>query len=282
MLKSIFAAIDPQADAALVPAKPAPESPWDMLKRPVIEWDIEAMYQQYRGGPVSATSHVLIVTPVYGEAALILHHTDPSRLAVVEDLAAHGIEATILKTPGDSLVQRMRQRVVGAFMRSTATHLLWWDADIECLTPECVRKMIASDNDVVAGACPFKDDTGRVVCNLWPGDIAAGNLVVRDGCLDVQDAGTGFMLVTRFALASLMKANPGLLHFSLATQDKGHPLWAIYDTAVVDQVLLSEDYRFCQLWQHLGGRVFVYVPAAFKHWGLYGYTATLQQQYGLE
>ena len=245
-------------------------------------WDLEAMYTAHRGGPVSATPHVMIAVPVYGEPAAIVQKTDPSREHVIEDLLAHGIEASLLKTPGDSLVQRMRQRVCHAFMKTPATHLLWWDADVECLTPDCVRRMLATGHDVIAGAYPFKDTTGRVVCNIRQEDFDAGTLSVRGGCLEVNDAGTGFMLVSRKAHVTLMQKHPELLHFSVGTEDRNEPLWALYDTAIHRGVLLSEDYQFCRLWQGAGGKVQVYVPARFKHWGFYGYEATLEGQYGLE
>lgn len=245
-------------------------------------WDLEKMYDVHRGGSVSSTPHVMIAVPVYGEPAAIVQKTDPSRERVIDDLLAHGIEASLLKTPGDSLVQRMRQRVCHAFMKTAATHLLWWDADIECLTPDCVRKMLVTGHDVIAGAYPFKDTTGRVVCNIRQSDYDAGKLTVHGGCLEVNDAGTGFMLVSRKAHVTLMQAHPELLHFSAGTEDRNEPLWALYDTAIHQGVLLSEDYQFCRLWQGAGGAVQIYVPARFKHWGLYGYEATLQGQYGLE
>ena len=255
---------------------------WNLAKRlPAREWDLDLMYATARGGPVDETPHVYISTPLYGESAFVKATTDPTRAAAIEHLLASGINVTKQETVGESLVTRVRQRIVHQFLLSPATHLLFWDLDIECLTPECVTAMVRLGLDVVAGACPFKDATRRVVCNLFPEDVESGRLVSVGGAIRVRDAGTGFMLISRAALIRIMKEHPELLHESLNTSDLGAPLWATFDCAVVDRVYLSEDYRFCRLWQELGGTVYVYVPAKFRHWGHHGYEASLENQLGL-
>jgi hypothetical protein len=101
------------------------------------------------------------------------------------------------------------------------------------------------------------------------------------GCLEVQDAGTGFQLVSRKAIVAMMQAHPELLHWSRSASDLGEPLWALYDTGVVDGVYESEDFMFCRYWQKLGGKVYVYVPATFRHYGTHGFEASLLEQLGL-
>ncbi len=267
-------------------------SPWRMLreKRPA-DWDLEAMYDEARGGPVSPTPCVRIIVPSYREGHEVYLRTEPSRTAVVQDLVDHGIEVMRAGLDGDSLPTRMRQRASHHAMRSTATHFLWWDLDIEALDPTCVRKMLATGHDVVAGACPFRDGTGRTVHNLWPGTFERWE---KEGCempmacVDVMDAGTGFMLVSRRATAMLQKAHPELLHWSRSKDDFGEPLWSLYREGIFDEpgsdepVSKSEDYHLCKLWQNLGEKVYVYAPAKFRHFGLYGHEGSFLEQYGME
>jgi hypothetical protein len=195
------------------------------------------MYQAHRSAPVSDTPVVHMVVPSYRESYEIARLTEPSRTAICEDLTAHGVGVIRSNIDGDSLVQRMRQRAVHRFLKSEATHLLWCDLDIEAIDPTCVRQMLRSGFDVVAGACPLKQPSGRVVCNLWPADVermtAGSSLELPHGCLEVQDAGTGFMLVSRRALVALMQAHPELLHHSRSSGEEDEPLWALYDTGVV-------------------------------------------------
>lgn len=257
---------------------------WDLVRalKPS-HWDVEAMYRAERhGAPVSASPHVMIAVPLFGEPAQILGKTEPSRRAVADHLTDHGISVTIMQTPGDSLVQRMRQRVMHEFLKSPATHLLWWDADIECLTPECVAQMVAQDKGIIAGAYPFKDTTRRVVCNLIEEHLLSGSVKVVGGCLEAQDAGTGFMLVRRDVHVRLAEAHPELMHLSLSHDDRDEPMWALYDTMLDRQRLLSEDYAICRLWQRLGEKVYVYLPARFKHWGLHGFEGSLEEHFGME
>ncbi len=265
---------------------PPPADPWAMLRTTTADqWDIDAMYTAHRKEPVSDGPRVLMIVPSYRESIEIQQLTDPSREAVQADLAAHGIGSGRASIYGDSLVARMRQRGVNQFMKSRATHLLWCDLDIEPLDPTCVREMLATGHDVIAGACPFKNTDRKVVCNLLPGALDAmqesGTLEAPDGCIEVQDAGTGFMLVSRKAIVALMQAHPELLHFSGGKSDHGEPLWAIYDTGVVDGVYRSEDYMFCHLWRQLGGKVYVHLASTFRHYGTHGFEASIMEQLGL-
>ncbi len=243
------------------------------------------MYEAHRGSPVSETPSVHMVIPSYREDHQVYRRTEPSRAAIIDDLLEHGVEVMRSEVEGDSLVQRMRQRAMHRFLKTSATHLLWCDLDIEALDPTCVRKMLASGHDVVAGACPFKNMERRVVCNLWPGTedamVDGASLSLPAGCLEVQDAGTGFMLVSRKAIVTLMQAHPELLHWSRSSGDLGEPLWALFDTGVVAGTYQSEDFMFCHLWQQLGGKVYVHVPSTFRHYGLHGYEANLAEQLGL-
>lgn len=270
-------------DAGSTPAPasdPLLDPRWSMVRdKPPEEWKLAAMYDAARGAPVSDAPCVAIVVPTYRESERIAQVCRVSRNAVRVDLDRHGINSIAAPITGDSLVCRMRQRACHMFLLSTATHLLFWDADIECLTPECVRAMLSTNYDVVAGACPFKDKSGRTVHNLW--DDGKPELDERD-CVEVRDAGTGFMLIRRRALLALMQAHPELLHWSMSVdKDRGAPLWALFDTGVVEGVYQSEDYMFCHLWQESGGTVHVYAPARFRHWGEHGFEASFKEQYGL-
>lgn len=245
-------------------------------------WDLPAMYTAARHGELVVEPSVLILCPTYRMPSELMEKTRASVGAVRQYLAEAGIPSHYVELRGDALVCRMRQRGVNMFLQTDCSHLLWWDADIECLTPECVAKMLASGHDVISGAVPFKNTTGHVVCNLLPEAHAQGGFEILNGCLEVADAGSGFMLISRKALCALQMAHPELLHFSASPQDHGQPLWALFDTGVVDRVYRSEDYYFCHLWRGVGGRVYVYEPARFRHWGYHGFEGSLRKQYAAE
>lgn len=287
-IRSVGASLSPRGVTSK-PPRSAPvavegaANPWAMLReKPPAEWDIEAMYAAVRGGPVSETPLVQFAVPFYRESWRTGRAVMAGIERIEDDLAQHGIASERTSIEGDSLICRMRQRVCHGFLMSSATHLLFCDGDIEPLDPTCVRKMIASGYGLVAGACPFKEPGGRVVCNVIPGSLDEGaELALKHGCIEVQDAGTGFMLIRRDALVRLMMAHPELLHWSRGKEDHNEPLWALFDTGVYDGVYQSEDYMFCRFWQQLGEKVYVYVPATFRHWGEFGYEGSFCEYYGL-
>lgn len=249
-------------------AKP---DPWASLKASAA--NVSGVYPPDKPG---VTVHMAV--PLYREPWAVAHKVLGGLERVCHDLEEHGIGYERTTIEGDSLVCRMRQRVCHEFLLSGASHLLFCDGDIEPLNPDCVRRMLASGHDVVAGAAPFKETTGRVVVNPIPGSLEEGQLRLEHGCIEVQDAGTGFMLVSRRILLRLMEAHPELLHWT----PEGKPLWALFDTRVDGGVYLSEDFSFCRYVQALGEKVYVYVPATFRHYGVHGFEGSFETWYGLQ
>jgi hypothetical protein len=272
----------PSAQAVATSAQtvdPFEDPRWAMVRdKPPEEWDLDAMYAAAGTRP-SDRPFVAIAAPFYRESAHVARVCMQSRNVVRLDLKAHDINSGFLPLSGDSLIIRMRQLAVHLFLMSGATHLLFWDGDIECTTPDCVRMMLATGHDVIAGACPFKDDSGRTVHNMWDDEPP---VLDEQRCCVVRDAGTGFLMISRAAILRMLQAYPELLHWSMSFgPHRGVPLWGLFNTPIVGKVLQSEDYYFCHLWQEIGGEVHVYAPARFRHWGEHGFEASFEEQYGL-
>ena len=235
-------------------------------------WDIERMYEIERNGvPVTTTPHVFIATPAYGGPKLgYLRSLD----ATIHDLETHGIAVTRLMTGGDSLVTRGRHHLCHDFLRSTANYLLQWDADVECLDESAVRRMIETGHGIVGGAYPWRDGSGRVVCNPLQG-AGKHTMTISNECIEVAEVGTGFLLTRRDVLIDLMIRHPELLYESDFPGTAGHPIWALFDVKLETMKngrrrYASEDWRFCTLARDAGHKVYVYVPPVFLHWGDHG------------
>jgi hypothetical protein len=208
------------------------------------------------------TTHVLIATPEYRGSD---HEMRASLYRVQKDLHTYDIRSTALFTRGDSLVTRARNSIVEAFWRDQAyTHLLQWDEDLECLTPDCLRAMLATGHAVIGAAYPLK---GTGLC-VTPIPDSTPN---ADGSVAVQEIGTGFFLTSRQAISDLRTAYPERRYIADHEPYRGDELVALFDTNIVDGRYLSEDFEFCRMWRALGEDVFQYEPARFRHWGRRAY-----------
>lgn len=261
---------------------------WEMLFRvqPVDDLAIERAYEIERNGiPVDARPHVFIAMPAYVMPETAVR---ASVEANVRDLRAHGYEATVFESPGDSLVTRGRHGLSHEFLRSTATHFLQWDADIECLAPNAVRGMVESGRPIVGGAYPWRDGSGRVVCNPLPESIGVGKLQIdtKAKCIKVREVGTGFLMVSRTCLVNLMATHPELMYEADIEPFVGAPMWSLFDAALEmgphgRKRYASEDWRFCTLAREAGYDVAVYYPPKFRHWGKFPHTGHIIEAWGL-
>lgn len=238
---------------------------------------IEAAYLAARNGEqVSAKPFVCMLTPAYTAPEVPMLAT---RDMVAIDLDDHGIPSIRITSEGDSLVTRGRHTLMHQFLMTPATHLLFWDADIECLDRTSVRKMLETRHDVIGGAYPFRNGSGGVVCNGLAEQEEA--FVDKDGCIEVGEIGTGFLLVSRLAIVAMCERYHAETFYRADLMDsKGEPRWALFDVGIRNGRYLSEDYVFCHRWRDMGGKVYVYTPPIFRHWGKHGHEGHILTAWG--
>lgn len=239
--------------------------------------------------------HVMICTPMYG--GLCTSHYLTSLLSLYGEAARRGVQLLYFSVVNESLITRARARCVHEFLKTDCTHLLFIDADLG-FNPRDVFALLDADRDVIGGIYPQKailwnrvraaveagkvdDGTlrragAKMVCN-FAND--GRNIEVEDGVAEVEDVGTGFMLIKRRVLKMMRELLPDL-HFTLhgGGADDGELSSALFDTMIEPGTgrYLSEDYAFCRRWQQLGGKVHAYLPAQFKHVGNYVYEGAIE------
>lgn len=243
---------------------------------------------------------LFIAIPVHGSSvpAHELCVRDLVRRAPVlaPDVAVH-VEPLV----GDSLVTRARNTLAHLFLRSGADILFFIDSDI-VFAPEVVFEMVARctpERPILCGAYPRKqidwalvaeaarsgvtdpdalaEAGGRVVVNFERG---ASSIELSDGCFEVAEAGTGFMMIRREVLIEMAYARPDLLTVSDFMSIKGQPVFWFFGEAIRGHRLLSEDYEFCQRAREVGFRTHVYAPAELRHVGAYAYRGTCAALFG--
>lgn len=239
-----------------------------------------------------------------------------------------GYDVTVSYDPGTG-VDRARNRQVARFMESGATHLLMLDNDLE-FRPDDVTRMIGANQDFVAGAYPRKQIEWEQVYNAVQAGVKAdklhehscsfiyntivnneggNNAISLEGLgdfVEIEEVGTGFMLIKRCVIERMIAAYGNEMAYVTDYEPRGeihHMIFACgadprceYELAkaallkaangdggsLADAAArfaevskttktvgryLTEDYRMCRLWRMLGGKIWMMVDCPLNHIG---------------
>jgi hypothetical protein len=206
-----------------------------------------------------------------------------SVLALTVQAASAGLVLTIGLLGQDALITRSRNTLLAQFMATSATHILFIDADIG-FEPSQVFRLLEADRDIVGALYPLRAHhwTEAARERLASGEpIATAGLeyvgepveqVGADGFIRGTFAGTGFLLVSRTAVDRMIAAYPdtrcrhGHVLGSVAAQE----VHALFDCFIDPETrfYLSEDYGFCSRWRALGGEIWLDTRALLTHCGM--------------
>jgi hypothetical protein len=159
--------------------------------------------------------------------------------------------------------------------------------------------MLKADKDIICGIYPkkeinwytvkqamdngidnaqLKNHTGSFVVNLV--DYQESVTVPVNEPVEIQNGGTGFMLIKREVFEALKQHVP---YYMNDVGDLGNTMQAreqIYEyfaTSIEEgtQRLLSEDYHFCSIYRKIGGRIYAAPWAQLAHIGTYMFEGRL-------
>jgi hypothetical protein len=242
---------------------------------------------------------IFIATPMYGGNC-----TGPfvkSCLDLQATCNKYGVGIVFYFLFNESLITRARNYLVDEFLRSTCTHLMFIDSDID-FQPMDVLALLAFDKPVNGGPYPKKtiawekifdavklgmvDDNpnkleafvGDYVFNVAPGTKE----IPLDKPVEVLEIGTGFMMIKREVFEPFQKAYPELMfkpdHNRTAHFDGSREICAFFDTVIDPKTgrYLSEDYMFCQWARNIGITVWICPWMKLKHLGTYVFGGDVQ------
>ena len=204
---------------------------------------------------------VLFCTPCYGGMVTEPHFR--SCLALREELNGAGISHSWLTGSNESLVTRARNEMTATFLETDFEFQMWLDADIE-FQPEDVEKLARLDADIAVGVYAMKKPDAQWYAAWVDGELVK-DLDRFDGPVNVDFAGTGFMLLKRGTVERLAEAAPKYIG------PGGREVAAIYQTPVVDGHFDSEDYHMCRTWRGMGGKIVMDPSVRLLHHGTYAY-----------
>lgn len=234
--------------------------------------------------PVSrkAAPSLMVATPLYdGAQADYL----VSVIGLIGAAQQRKVDCAFAFLSNNASITRVRNILVGNFLRSSATHLLFVDSDTGFIPEQVlalIEQMDADERLAVVGA-PFpkrrinwklvasavqqglaKDNPAELerysgVFTLEPLDPSAGLRI--DQPLEVSRVGTGLMLIRRDVIEGLCQLHPQL-RFKPDLQDMNEgqidgDLFALFQPLIDPDTghLMSDDYAFCHRARDAGYRI---------------------------
>jgi hypothetical protein len=183
-----------------------------------------------------------------------------SVLKLKDELNRVGLDHDFQIGTNESLVTRARNEMTAAFLGSKYTHMMWIDADI-LFEPEDVGKVWNLEADIGVGCYAMKKQDKQWFA-AWKGGELIKDLDQFKEPIEVDYAGTGFMLIKREVIETLAKVSP-----SYEGQVCRVP--ALYMTPIHEDGFESEDYHFCRIAREAGFKVMMDPSVRLGHIGQY-------------
>jgi hypothetical protein len=229
---------------------------------------------------------LMIGTPMYGGLCSAYYHF--SSINLMRMACKEGLEISHQFTTTESLITRARTGIANTFLNSDCTHLLFIDADIG-FEPEDVFKLLSHNLEFVCGGYPAKNiDWKHISAAAQRGTPAqllptfASPYIynrlseqpedVPAGLIEVKNAGTGFMMISKSVLEKLSGHVPDYINNQF--DNHGTRAKEFFSTTIKNDILLSEDHYFCEKWREIGGRIFIDPSIRLKHIGTYVYESS--------
>lgn len=225
------------------------------------------------------TTKVHIAMPCYG--GMLTESTFMSFIKWANTARELGINWTLETMVNESLISRARNTLTAKFLAiPDATHLMFIDADIGW-EPWHLLVLLNRDVDVIGGLYPMKTMPIKWVVNGFDGAETG-----PQGLQEVSKAGTGFLLSKRHVFEKLVShpaVKPYKNDIGLDPAFDQH-LKTYFDTCVRQNRYYSEDWKFCEDWRDLGGKIWVDRRVLLRHTGTYTFCNENEQhllgQYG--
>jgi hypothetical protein len=198
--------------------------------------------------------------------------------------------------------------IAEAMFDQESTHFIFIDNDITW-SPIDILKLLMNDKDIIGGVYPLKHynwenlltpiensnfinelkkrketsqlkdvipDLEYLKHNMLKYNVNHINnvLSVVDNVAKVKHVATGFMLIKRNVIESMIKAFPTTKYsddIGYLTQEQNKYAYALFDCGVEDNHYMSEDWMFCHRWSKMGGEIHINISINLIHTGIEEY-----------
>lgn len=228
---------------------------------------------------------IFIATPMYGGIAKNNYVISLQNLVVELSNAGHSVATTTVGN--ESLITRARNTLAHKFLKTDFDALLFIDSD-HGFNAKDVLKMVESGKDLIGAIYPMKGINwenvrlaalaGKENLEGYSGYFAVNLLdqsqeINAEESFKVKDIGTGMMFITRKVFEDLKPICRTYKHNSVGDLgiQFGELITEYFKTDIENDILLSEDYAFCRMWQSLGNDVYAAPWVRITHSGDYNF-----------
>ena len=180
----------------------------------------------------------------------------------------HGVSMYLSHMSGCSIITMARNALVNEFLKTDADELLFIDADV-IVEPDDVLRLLAQSEgrDILAGMYPRRASDKNFFLDLYRDDT--DSLVFDGPLLRVKRVGTGFMLIKRHVIESLVNDHP---EWDVENRNGNGTVSAVFDFAIKNGKYVGEDYLFCDRATEAGFKCWVDVELSLPHVGAEEFT----------
>lgn len=181
-----------------------------------------------------------------------------------EELTKIGLAHDWLIGTNESLVTRARNEMTASFLETSHSHMMWLDADVE-FTPEDVARLWNMEADIAVGVYAMKVPNKQWYAAWKDGELVKDLDQFKEP-IEVEYAGTGFMLIRREVIEVLAGNSPSY-------EGPNGRVPALYMTPIHADGFESEDYHFCRIAREAGFEIMMDPSVRLGHVGQYTYGA---------
>ena len=193
---------------------------------------------------------------------------------LVPKLDKMGVQIHLVHLSGCSIITKARNKLVSNFMESDCTDMLFVDADV-VINVEAVTRLLAlsTDRDIVAGTYPRRAADAKFFLDFY---LDEDNQLEFDenGLMRVESVATGFMLIRRHVIESMIAAHP---EWRYKGDGDGADEHAVFDFAIIDGEYIGEDYLFCRRAREHGFKIYLDPMISLPHIGTQEFTRNFEQ-----
>jgi hypothetical protein len=218
------------------------------------------------------TASIFLATPAFGGTVDIRYHEATLKLTL--QCQQQGIALSHYFLTTSAIITEARNELAKQFLASSASHLLFIDADIG-FSGSIINKALQHNTDILCHPYPRKSIDWQLINTTQQNQptipperaglsyhihLPEGPFNINDGLTEVIHAPTGCMIIKRAVFERIMQQMPDLQYQRLETknnQTATEKIWGFFDLMADKQGhRLGEDYSFCERARLSGSKIY--------------------------